>query len=55
MAYLSTFKLNLSLVDDFVRTAKSESTLVLDAANSFHTNLQFALEKTSPDGKLGQI
>ena len=45
-------KLFLRNVDDIVRTVRGEPSCLLDAANSFHPNLLFTLEKTNSEGNL---
>ena len=42
----------LRYVDDIVRKIRGEPSCLLDAANSFNSNLQFTLEETSSEGNL---
>ena len=45
----------LRYVDDIVRTVERDPGVVLEAANKFHPNLQFAIEELDSTGKLAPV
>ena len=42
-------------MDDIVRTVERDPGVVLEGANKFHPNLQFAIEELDSTGKLAPV